>query len=369
MRFPLSPVTRIVRLFVFNSSLRNFPISVSQPSLPLFHFLLFCSSPMSSSSSLPKPSISRDDSICGWKCLRKLGSGGFGSVWKVQNADGILAALKTEFIRKNETETLRIEASTLRRLQWSEHFCQLIDSFKTDYRDDKLNVLVMGLTGRSLSRMRRMMPRRYFSGSTAIRVSRQCLQAIRDLHSIGYLHRDVKGSNFAWSPESRKVIMLDLGFCRRYLDMDENGSISHRPPRGKAFFTGTSFYCSIYVHKKSEQGRRDDLIAWLYMTVEFFKGKLPWRSLSSDKDIEKAKLKTDSSLFDGMPREVYFINDHIRKLKRQDKPDYGRIFNYIDHVCFLSILSMTKEFIFEKLFMLHSGFLKRRHTLLKFTVL
>lgn len=36
-----------------------------------------------------------------------------------------------------------------------------------------------------------------FSFGTAISVGIKCLEALEDLHNIGYLHRDVKPGNFA----------------------------------------------------------------------------------------------------------------------------------------------------------------------------
>lgn len=40
-------------------------------------------------------------------------------------------------------------------------------------------------------------PNKKFSLGTAISVGIQCLEALEDLHNIGYLHRDVKPGNFA----------------------------------------------------------------------------------------------------------------------------------------------------------------------------
>lgn len=54
-----------------------------------------------------------------------------------------------------------------------------------------------------------------------------------------------------------------------------------RPPRRRAPFLGTDRYCSVNVHRRGEHGRVDDLWSFLYMLVEFLKGKLRWRDLSS----------------------------------------------------------------------------------------
>lgn len=45
-------------------------------------------------------------------------------------------------------------------------------------------------------------------------------QAIEDLHCIGFIHRDIKASNFAlgyYASECRRIRMLDFGFARSYV--------------------------------------------------------------------------------------------------------------------------------------------------------
>uniref|UniRef100_A0AC35FP63 Protein kinase domain-containing protein n=1 Tax=Panagrolaimus sp. PS1159 TaxID=55785 RepID=A0AC35FP63_9BILA len=103
----------------------------------------------------------------------------------------------------------------------------------------------------------------------------------------GYLHRDIKASNFAvgyYASEARTIRILDFGFARSYLSWDSTKTyLESRRPRSRAPFLGTDRYCSINVHKRIEQGRRDDCWSWLFMLVELLYGKLPWRDVSSKK--------------------------------------------------------------------------------------
>ena len=63
---------------------------------------------------------------------------------------------------------------------------------------------------------------------TAISVNIQMLEALQDLHGIGYLHRDIKPLNFTIghpeAREQRKVYILDFGLARKFLK--DNVSLS-----------------------------------------------------------------------------------------------------------------------------------------------
>ncbi|VDM73462.1 unnamed protein product [Strongylus vulgaris] len=204
-----------------------------------------------------------------------------------------------------------------------------------------------------------MTPESRFTRSTAVRLSRQCLEAIHDLHRTGILHRDIKASNFAWSSE-RIVYLLDLGFCRRFLVLNEN-EVRHRPPRKQVAFLGTSKYCSPNMHKKLDQGRRDDLWAWLYMTVEFMAGKLIWRN-DEDKVIEKKKENIGSRLLLKCPQEMYMIYDHIRHLEFKSKPNYEMIRRQLNKICARLDYSESQPYDWEEGGYYHEYYTKKSDT-------
>ena len=72
---------------------------------------------------------------------------------------------------------------TLRR-----HVCRFIGCG----RNEHFNYVVMSLQGRNLAELRRAQPASRFSLSTTIRIGLQVLQAIEAIHSVGFLHRDIK---------------------------------------------------------------------------------------------------------------------------------------------------------------------------------
>ncbi len=50
----------------------------------------------------------------------------------------------------------------------------------------------MALQGKNLADLRRESPKQCFSLSTSIRLGLQILKSIEEIHSIGFLHRDIK---------------------------------------------------------------------------------------------------------------------------------------------------------------------------------
>ncbi|CAJ0946380.1 unnamed protein product, partial [Mesorhabditis belari] len=291
---------------------------------------------MTSDESVPKPRFQKGDMIAGWKVVQKLGEGGFGMVVEVVNRHGLHAACKAEFYTgRRDNQLIKKEVPILRLMQWSKHFCKihLAGQTTTDV-NESLNVIVMTLVGEPLSRIRRQCPSQAFTRSTAVRLLKQCLEAIRDLHYTGYLHRDVKGGNFAWHEESRTVYLIDMGFVRQYIVWkdEEKTEVIKRPIRKKAHFLGTSRYVSLNVHLRKDQGRRDDLWGLVYLFVEFIKGKLPWHD-DNDRVTTEKKAKIGSKLLKGCPVEMYKFYDHVRCLGVEDKPNYDLLMNILEKIC------------------------------------
>uniref|UniRef100_F1L531 Tau-tubulin kinase 1 n=1 Tax=Ascaris suum TaxID=6253 RepID=F1L531_ASCSU len=318
----------------------------------------------SSSSSIPKPSFDPGDIVNGtWKVRRELGCGGCGIVYEVElirgARAGLRAAMKAETIDASHkySETLSAEALVLRRMQRSPHFCRLYLAGKCS---PDCNVIVMSLVGRTLSWLRRQNPSQRFTLSTSLRLALQCIEAVEHLHSMGIIHRDVKGSNFAIGQQNlrRVVHMIDFGFARLYLKKEATtGELDHRPPRKRAPYLGTDRYCSIHVHKREEQGRRDDLWSFLYMIVEFVVGELPWRSSSYRKLLAK-KSRGGEHLLKDCPIEFYKIYDHIRRLGYMDRPNYQLIRRTINEICKRRNFSIEDPFDWEEGGRYHKEYLR-----------
>lgn len=102
-----------------------------------------------------------------------------------------------------------------------------------------VNYVIMQLLGPSVMELKKKTADDRFSIGTGVRVADQMLRALRNLHEIGYLHRDVKPSNFvigSAKEDSRMIFMLDFGLCRQFIDPVTG---KQRPPRMRCGFRGT----------------------------------------------------------------------------------------------------------------------------------
>lgn len=229
----------------------------------------------------------------------------------------------------------------------------------------------MQLQGKNLAELRRTCSvnsaRASFSLSTALRLGLQILRAIESIHSVGFLHRDVKPSNFAMGRHAhncRHVYMLDFGLARQYIiastgkdakaanstsinnsssnttnNNNNNNSTSSmantvttmskfevRPPRAAAGFRGTVRYASLNAHKNKEMGRHDDLWSLLYMLVEFVNGALPWRKIKDKEQVGQMKERYDHRLLlKHLPTDFRVFLEHIQSLTYYDTPDYDML--------------------------------------------
>ncbi|KAL3088948.1 hypothetical protein niasHS_009622 [Heterodera schachtii] len=200
----------------------------------------------------------------------------------------------------------------------------------------KFNYIVMSLVGRGLDGVVKEAGGRLSLGS-AVGVSIQMLAALRGLHTVGYLHRDIKpGNSTIGRPESNEIRLLyliDFGMARKYIKDD--GS-QHRP-RAATNFRGSPRYAAISAHLGREYSRKDDIESWFYCMIELFKGALPWSNVGEMKAIGDAKVKRQkkqpeavrrqaiADLLSGCPSEFGQVLKYIDDMKYTDKPDYDWI--------------------------------------------
>lgn len=92
-----------------------------------------------------------------------------------------------------------------------------------------------------------------YNNIIALDVLIQMLDSIQALHDRGYIHRDIKPTNFVMGnvnpldPKSEyKVYMVDFGLAKIHLDRN----FKPLPPRLNTDFRGTLTYASLNAHYK-----------------------------------------------------------------------------------------------------------------------
>ncbi|KAJ1345904.1 hypothetical protein KIN20_000537 [Parelaphostrongylus tenuis] len=266
--------------------------------------------------------------VCGrWKVLAKLGTGGCGSVYKVEDTQrkGYIAALKAEAVGDDDSGVLKLEAGVLKKLADRKNVIRLLESGKRA----KYSFIVITMCGSDLMTLKKQSPDG-FSENTIIRIGIYALYAIKQLHEIGFVHRDVKPGNMmngVIGRDRRMIFLIDYGMVRNFVARNQKG-ISMRKPRKNVLLRGTLRYCSLSVHRRLEQCRVDDLWSMLYMLCELYTG-LPWNCLTQEKEILEIKEnETDENVFKECSEEFVAIAKYLRTLGYQDRPDYYKLYKW-----------------------------------------
>ncbi|VDO27022.1 unnamed protein product [Haemonchus placei] len=221
-----------------------------------------------------------------YRLLQILGDGGYGTVFLSQNAQNRNIAVKTE---KYSKSMLHIEVNVLKAANAAKckHFCQLYD------------------------------------------------YAIEELHSIGFISRDIKPGNFApghkATRQGRIIFMYDFGLARRYLDKNRNLI----PSRKEVGWRGTTRYGSLIAHKRMDLSRRDDIESWFYMLIEITKGSLPWRLVTDRTQVYAAKTAAREgearvNFLSDTPPQYNMLLTWIDALVFEDTPPYSRFYSLLD---------------------------------------
>ncbi|XGW01943.1 hypothetical protein V3C99_014210 [Haemonchus contortus] len=283
---------------------------------------------------------------------RKLAQGRYGAVYEVlRKSDGKPFACKLEICGANShgldmdyvvmSQAAKRENVTSRTgstddydneppMNFHKRCNHLVKSMDRGKIEDHFKFLIMPLLGDNLTKIRHQFVDGRLSLSTGLRLAFLALAPIQELHSIGYVHRDIKCSNFCLAPNSSrgdtKLVLIDYGVCRAY--KDKSGNI--KAPREQVRFRGTTRYASINAHNGEEQAPRDDLASWFYMMIEMLSGYLPWSHFHRDSVNEVRAMKEHvqtsegaNLLFEFCPKvEFRRLQKYIDGLKYPSQPDY-----------------------------------------------
>ncbi|KAI6171786.1 Protein kinase domain-containing protein [Aphelenchoides besseyi] len=120
-----------------------------------------------------------------------------------------------------------------------------------------------------------------FTRSDAGRLSMQTFQAIHDLHTLGYLHRNLSPTKFMLGIDNPQIFYI-IDFSRshhfeRHYDNKPRGSPRRLPKLRERTYLPRNY------HRNKEIQRKDDLESWIYLCFNLFgRQLLPWNEQFSD---------------------------------------------------------------------------------------
>uniref|UniRef100_A0A914QYL7 Protein kinase domain-containing protein n=1 Tax=Panagrolaimus davidi TaxID=227884 RepID=A0A914QYL7_9BILA len=276
--------------------------------------------------------------IDSYKIINKLGIGSQGSVYSVEK-NGRIYALKIghspRAAKELEMETEVLKMATKKQL---DHFCKYVDdgTYKKFYK-----YLAMSQVGKSLAQL--LDGKEKFSNGCALIIAKQCFKALSNLHSMGYIHRDLMPSNFAIGLKEKendgkdgrknamdeinnfhKIYLIDLGCCQN----------PHLTSEKEMNMLGNRNFCSMASHNNFELTYKDDMESLLYVILKFlglFDGTSGVRNdiLPIKQGImENFKYSGDQVL----PGTLPGIVGHIRSLKLGKNADVEYLMKSMDLV-------------------------------------
>lgn len=291
-----------------------------------------------------RKTFKRDRYFLNYKILHLIGQGGFADIYFVkEKKNNHPYALKVE--RKNSSKnTLTNEAKICRRIQDS----LLFPRYKEFGETTNYLYLVTECLGPSLTSVRKILPDLKYSFSTGLRLGIEMLRCISDLHQFGYIHRDIKPTNFLIrASRANPIALVDFGLARRHFDKE---TLKPRLPRDHVGFVGTPKYASLNAHECRDLSRRDDIISWWYSLLEILNGSLPWGEITDKKEIYNMKLNADyDQICEGLPKEILGIRRCILQLDYDSEPRYNLYTSFLVAAMIKTKATFDDQFDWETL--------------------
>ena len=267
-----------------------------------------------------------------YRLHQPLGRGSFGEVFAgVDLLTGTKVAIKLEPYSRKKHSQLSFESKLYHELR---HVSCVP---RTHYfgRVGEYNALVMDRLGPSIDTF-------FTEHGNKLKTNIVCsiainaLKAMKEIHSMGFIHRDLKPQNMCCGlgVYKNKIFFIDFGLAKKYVDPQSG---KHIPYRNDKSLTGTPRFVSIGCHKGLEMSRRDDIEALLYVLIWLVKGKLPWQGCKASNKRKKHKMimrckeaTTVDKLCEGLPPCFKKVLLHVKSLAYEERPAYESYIRYFE---------------------------------------
>ncbi len=204
-----------------------------------------------------------------------------------------------------------------------------------DFNRKKLRFIVLPRYGTDLQTMLDQ-SKCHLSIESACSIATQIIDCYEYLHSKGYVHKDLKGSNLIFSRAKKsleqKIFLVDYGLTSRLHHLG-----LHKPfePDQRSAHEGTLEYTSRDSHLGCVS-RRSDIEVLLYVLIDLMGGKLPWDQEPGLKPglIQNMKIEAfhdiggflQKAFHGGKDKIPPFLTDlmtSVKKMKFEEVPDYN----------------------------------------------
>jgi hypothetical protein len=235
-----------------------------------------------------------------WRVLKRIGAGGFGTVYKVRDEKGgwieALKILSVERITGAEVETARKrflrEAQIMKRLGTESQHIVGLSTYEEDLEAGLIYFLMEFVEGKSLADT--VLAEGPFPLERAVRLALQACEALIVAHEgpDGVVHRDLKLENFMLTKDragQETVKVLDFGIAK----LTEKEADSRLTTVGTL---GTPGYAAPEQLRAEPVDARTDLFAFGVVLYGLLTGKDPWlgnRAGESTTEIYQLMVATD----------------------------------------------------------------------------
>ena len=265
------------------------------------------------------------------RVLEEINHGSFGRIHRgvlLETNDEVVVKLE-EISNRRHVEVLIAEGDILRKLEGGPGIPKV---YWFGVYEPYYNGLVLEYLGPSIQELFAYCNRK-FSLKTILMLIDQIIDIFKHIHDNGYVYRDVKPDNFLIGRDSKihRIYIVDFGLATKIQRTLELGFRQTPSSRSLVSYgnVGTPRYSSIRAHDSTAIGPADDLEAFAYVCMYFFKGSLPWQGLPIEDHVEKRvqikKMKLDITTCDGMPDEFSSYLHYVRDIPQGGKPNYVTI--------------------------------------------
>lgn len=192
------------------------------------------------------------------------------------------------------------------------------------------NFLILELLGKSLQKL---YSKSKFSLGCALEVSLQVLERLQSIHLLSYVYRNLCPENVLASEKKPLVYLADLSVCKKYRDPFSKVHCKYSENGGNV---RNLKFCSVNANRGIEQTRRDDLESWLYLTLYFIKGTLPWELAAKNGVVDVALSKKAEFAIEtwceDVPVQFVEILRYVKQMKFNDQPNYQYLIDVLKSI-------------------------------------